>query len=79
MNDKKDNSNNASDNLLYVNEGGEKTITEDQSTVIVWDDVEKYLPEKTSDDEEPPNCGLAAWLVVFGGFWWFLCKSLLFM
>lgn len=36
------------------------------SSTIIEDDVEKYVTDMSV--EEPPNGGLAAWLVVFGGF-----------
>ncbi|KAI8887308.1 MFS general substrate transporter, partial [Backusella circina FSU 941] len=46
----------------------EKLTDRDSSTTFVGEDVEKtstYEPIKT---EDPPNGGLQAWIVVFGGF-----------
>lgn len=50
-----------------------KEVVEDQSmsTVAVDEDVEKlqtFAPEPVSSDEEPPNGGFAAWVVVFAAF-----------
>lgn len=62
MNDTKQNENNSLSKFQK-----EDLVREDRSnSTVIEDDVEKYVTDMAA--EEPPNGGLAAWLVVFGGF-----------